>query len=137
MSRQAVLAVLERASSDTNFLAELAERQGEALKGYELDSQEAAVLASGDVRALEEWFGKLDERLLIWTKCGWNRKSGDSRFRALSEHRSTEVKTYLGEQCHAGGYRMLRSGFRRWDNALLCLTEHRGILKLRQNRDRE
>ena len=69
MSRQAVLAVLERASSDTNFLAELAERQGEALKGYELDSQEAAVLASGDVRALEEWFGKLDERLLIWPKC--------------------------------------------------------------------
>jgi len=52
MSRQAVLAVLERASSDTNFLAELAERQSEALKGYQLDSQEAAVLASGDIRVL-------------------------------------------------------------------------------------
>ena len=69
MSRQAVLAVLERASSDTNFLAELAERQSEALKGYQLDSQEAAVLASGDIKVLEEWFGKLDEKLLTWPKC--------------------------------------------------------------------
>jgi len=69
MSRQAVLAVLERAANDPNFLAQLAERQGGALKGYKLDSQEAAVLASGDVRALEEWFGKLDQRLLTWPKC--------------------------------------------------------------------
>ncbi len=69
MSREAVLAVLERAASDTNFLAELADRPGEALKGYELESREAAVLASGDVRALEEWFGKLDERLLTWPMC--------------------------------------------------------------------
>jgi len=69
MSRQAVLAVLERAASDTGFLSELADRHSEALEGYELDSQEAAVLASGDIRALEEWFGKLDERLLTWPKC--------------------------------------------------------------------
>ncbi len=69
MSREAVLAVLERGARDTIFLAELADRPGEALKAYELDSQEAAVLASGDIRALEEWFGKLDERLLTWPKC--------------------------------------------------------------------
>jgi len=69
MSRKAVLAVLERAASDTNFLAELADKPSEALKGYELDPQEAAVLASGDVRALEEWFGSLDERVLTWPRC--------------------------------------------------------------------
>lgn len=69
MSRQAVLAVLERAASDTSFLAKLADRPSEAIEGYELDSREAAVLASGDIGVLEEWFGKLDERLLTWPKC--------------------------------------------------------------------
>lgn len=69
MSREAVLAVLERAASDIHFLGELADRGNEALEGYELDSREAGVLLSGDIRALEEWFGKLDERLLTWPNC--------------------------------------------------------------------
>jgi len=69
MSRQAVLAVLERAASDTSFLAELADRPTKVLKDYELDLREVAVLVSGDIKALEEWLGKLDERLLKRPKC--------------------------------------------------------------------
>jgi len=60
MSRQAVLAVLERALGD---------RPTEVLEGYELDLREVAVLVSGDIKALEEWLGKLDERLLKRPKC--------------------------------------------------------------------
>jgi len=48
MSRQAVLAILERVASDIGFLSELAGRYSDALEGYELDLREAAVLANGD-----------------------------------------------------------------------------------------
>lgn len=62
----AVLAVLDRAARDNAFLARLAENPGEALKEYELTTEEKAALASGDIRKIESWLGKLDERLKTW-----------------------------------------------------------------------
>jgi len=62
----AVLAVLDRAAQDNAFLARLAENPAEALKDYELTAEEKAALMSGDIRKVESWLGKLDERLKTW-----------------------------------------------------------------------
>ncbi len=62
----AVLAVLDRASQDNAFLARLAENPAEALKEYEVTAEEKAALMSGDIRKIESWLGKLDERLKTW-----------------------------------------------------------------------
>jgi formate dehydrogenase alpha subunit len=62
----AVLAVLDRAAQDNAFLARLAENPAEALKDYELTAEEKAALMSGDIRRIESWLGKLDERLRTW-----------------------------------------------------------------------
>ena len=63
---KAVLAVLDRAAQDNAFFARLAENPAEALKEYELTAEEEAAIASGDIRKIESWFGKLDERLKKW-----------------------------------------------------------------------
>jgi len=62
----AILAVLDRAAQDNAFLARLAENPSEALKDYELTAEERAALASGDIRKIESWTGRLDERLKTW-----------------------------------------------------------------------
>ena len=62
----AVLAVLDRAAQDNGFLARLAENPAEALKDYNLTKEEKSALASGDIRKIESWLGKLDERLRTW-----------------------------------------------------------------------
>ena len=62
----AILAVLDRAAQDNAFLARLAENPTDALKDYELTIEERAALASGDIRKIEAWTGKLDERLKTW-----------------------------------------------------------------------
>jgi predicted molibdopterin-dependent oxidoreductase YjgC len=63
---KAVLAVLDRASQDNAFFARLAENPAEALKEYDLTPAERAAIASGDIRKIESWVGKLDERLKKW-----------------------------------------------------------------------
>jgi formate dehydrogenase alpha subunit len=63
---KAVLAVLDRASQDNAFFARLAENPAEALKEYDLTPDERAAIASGDIRKIESWVGKLDERLKKW-----------------------------------------------------------------------
>jgi formate dehydrogenase alpha subunit len=63
---KAVLAVLDRAAQDNAFLAKLAENPAEALKEYDLTPEEKAAIASGDIRKIESWVGKLDERLRKW-----------------------------------------------------------------------
>jgi len=68
--RQLVLEVLGRAAEDSDFLARLAENPSEALADYyTLTSEEKAALASGDIKKIEEWVGKLDERLAMWLWC--------------------------------------------------------------------
>ena len=61
-----MLSVLDRAAGDNAFLAWLAENPSEALKEYDLTAEEKAALMSGDIRKIESWLGKLDERLKTW-----------------------------------------------------------------------
>ena len=63
---RAMLAVLDRAAQDNEFLARLAESPAAALREYNLTSEEKAALMSGDIRKIESWVGKLDERLKKW-----------------------------------------------------------------------
>ena len=63
---KALLAVLSKANNDSDFLARLAENPDQALKGYDLTSEEKAALASGDIRWIESKLGTLDEPLRTW-----------------------------------------------------------------------
>jgi formate dehydrogenase alpha subunit len=63
---KAVLSVLDRATKDNNFFAKLAENPAEALREYDLTPEERVAIASGDIRKIESWVGKLDERLKKW-----------------------------------------------------------------------
>ena len=68
--KEEVLAVLKRAASESEFLARLAVNPQEALKEYySLTSEERAALASGDIKKIESWVGKLDKELATWLWC--------------------------------------------------------------------
>ena len=68
--REAILAVLARAADDSQFLARLADNPAEALSGYyTLTQEELAALASGDIKKIESWVGKLDKRHATWLWC--------------------------------------------------------------------
>ena len=65
MSKEAVLTVLERAAEDTNFFSQLAQDYAVALKEYDLTTQEAVAIGTGDVRWIESHIGaKVDQRLM-------------------------------------------------------------------------
>jgi len=65
-----LFAVLKRAASESEFLARLADDPHEALKEYySLTSEERAALASGDIKKIESWVGKLDKELATWLWC--------------------------------------------------------------------
>jgi hypothetical protein len=69
--REELVAVLRRAAEESEFLARLAENPHEALKEYySLTAEEVAALASGDIKRIESWVGKLDEKLTTWL---WSR----------------------------------------------------------------
>lgn len=67
--KEAILDVLARAADDHKFLARLAEDPVKVLREYNLTSEERAALASGDLRRIESWVGKLDRRLSTWVWC--------------------------------------------------------------------
>ena len=68
--REELLAVLKRAATESEFLARLAQNPHEALKEYySLGAEERAALASGDIRKIESWVGKLDAELATWLWC--------------------------------------------------------------------
>lgn len=68
--REAILAVLSRAADDSEFLARLAENPEKALtEYYTLTQEELAALASGDIKKIEGWLGKLDRRHATWLWC--------------------------------------------------------------------
>ena len=67
--KQAILDVLGKAADDHKFLARLAENPAKVLQEYDLTSEEKAALASGDLRRIESWVGKLDKRLSTWIWC--------------------------------------------------------------------
>jgi hypothetical protein len=71
--RQELLAVLNRAAAEPDFLARLSRDPHQALKEYySLTPVEKAALASGDIRRIEAWVGKLDTELTTWL---WSRLS--------------------------------------------------------------
>ncbi|MFC2072015.1 Os1348 family NHLP clan protein [Chloroflexota bacterium] len=68
--KKAILAVLGRAADDSKFLARLADNPAEALtEYYTLTQEELAALASGDIKKIESWVGKLDKRHATWLWC--------------------------------------------------------------------
>jgi hypothetical protein len=68
--REAILAILARAADDSDFLAKLANNPIEAINGYyTLTHEEMAALLSGDLKKIESWVGKLDERQATWLWC--------------------------------------------------------------------
>jgi hypothetical protein len=67
--KEAILQILSRAADDPKFLARMAEDPSRVLKEYNLSSEEKAALASGDLRLIESWVGKLDKRLSTWIWC--------------------------------------------------------------------
>ena len=67
--KEAILEILARAADDHKFLARLAEDPAKVLKEYDLTSEEKAALASGDLKRIESWVGKLDKRLSTWVWC--------------------------------------------------------------------
>ena len=67
--KEAILEVLAKAADDHKFLARLAENPVKVLQEYNLTSAERAALASGDLRQIESWVGKLDKRLSTWIWC--------------------------------------------------------------------
>jgi hypothetical protein len=70
LERNDLLAVLRRAANESEFLARLAENPHEALREYySLTAEEKAALASGDIKKIEAWVGKLDEELATWLWC--------------------------------------------------------------------
>ena len=68
--KEAILEVLARAADDSGFLAQLADDPDKALdEYYVLSWEERAALASGDIKKIESWVGKLDKRLATWLWC--------------------------------------------------------------------
>jgi hypothetical protein len=68
--KEEVLAVLKRAANESEFLARLADDPHEALKEYySLTTEERAAIASGDIKKIESWVGKLDTDLTTWLWC--------------------------------------------------------------------
>ena len=68
--REAILAVLARAADDSEFLARLAANPSETLNEYyTLTHEEMAALVSGDIKKIEGWLGKLDQRHATWLWC--------------------------------------------------------------------
>ena len=66
-SKEAILEILARAADDSNFLAQLAENPEKAIdEYYVLTWEEKAALASGDIKKIEGWLGKLDEKHATW-----------------------------------------------------------------------
>jgi len=69
-SKDIILAVLARAADDPVFFRSMFSDPHEALKEYyTLSAEEKAALASGDIKKIEAWVGKLDERLATWLWC--------------------------------------------------------------------
>lgn len=68
--KETVLEVLERASEESEFLARLAQNPAATLaEYYTLTSEERAALVSGDIKKIEAWVGKLDDKLATWLWC--------------------------------------------------------------------
>jgi len=58
---------LARAVSEPEFMSRLTQDPDETLKEYyTLTQEQKMALATGDIRKIESWLGKLDKRLASW-----------------------------------------------------------------------
>ncbi len=65
--KETIIEMLARVADDRNFLAQMADNPDKALSEYYvLSREERAALASGDIKKIESWVGKLDKRLATW-----------------------------------------------------------------------
>jgi two-component system response regulator HydG len=69
INKEAIIAVLNRAAEEREFIEKLSNLGSDALWEYNLAPEEEAALVSGDVRWLEEHIGKLDDKLKVWLEC--------------------------------------------------------------------
>ena len=66
----AILKVLTRAAEDSEFVSRLAENPKETLAEYtDLSAEEKEALVDGDIKTIETWVGKLDQRKATWLWC--------------------------------------------------------------------
>jgi DNA-binding NtrC family response regulator len=66
----AILKVLTRAAEDSEFVSRLAENPKETLAEYtDLSAEEKEALIDGDIKTIETWVGKLDQRKATWLWC--------------------------------------------------------------------
>ncbi len=63
---KALIGVLTRAKDDPAFLAKLGENSGEALKGFDLTSEEKSAISSGDIKWIESKLGTVEDPLRTW-----------------------------------------------------------------------
>lgn len=69
-SKETILEILARAAEDSEFMAKLSENPEKALSEYVvLTWEERAALASGDIKKIESWVGKLDKKMATWLWC--------------------------------------------------------------------
>jgi len=65
MSKEAVLAILERAVEDIDFFSKLVQDHSSTLEEYDLNKDERIAIITGDVHWVESYIGrKLDEQLM-------------------------------------------------------------------------
>ena len=64
IQKQEVLRVLERASQDTDFWADLLKNGSNALKDYQLSSSASAAIISGDLNWIRKNVGELTKEQL-------------------------------------------------------------------------
>jgi len=65
LGKEAVLAALKRAAEDVDFYSQLAEDYTAALRGYDLTSEEAMRIGTGDLRWIQSYIGaKVDEQIV-------------------------------------------------------------------------
>jgi len=66
----AILKVLTRAADDSEFVSRLSENPEETLAEYtDLSAEEKEALIDGDIKTIETWVGKLDQRKATWLWC--------------------------------------------------------------------
>jgi hypothetical protein len=78
MSQDAIAQVLERASTDAAFRAQLAKKDANALAGYDLTAEERAALMSGDPTSLAEL--GVDSRISKISGGSWFDSEGGGSF---------------------------------------------------------
>jgi hypothetical protein len=69
VNRSEILDVLDRAATDSRFIAQLTDQGLDALSRYDLTCPEKAALLSGDIRWIEAHIGKLSTRQRTWLEC--------------------------------------------------------------------